>query len=395
MKLAHIKKSLLTILTVLSVSVAANNVKNNKIGGEAITHETGFRYSFDSKVLAEKRELLIHLPADYENSEKNYPVIYVLDGNGHFRHAISAITYLNAQNFMPEAILIGITNNRGTRGRDLGNGTAKFRDYIKNDVVTLVEENYRASEHKTIFGHSMAGAFVMRGFLEDPTQFDSHIAASPGMRKDVIDAYQKFFNKSDEKLQILQGKSLYFTMAGIAAEGTENVHIVNELDTILKHRAPAGLNWDYQPLVRHAHMTTPYATFYEGVTNTFTDYQAPKIANYKDYLKQGGMKGIENYYQKRAYKYQTAAEVPNRLVRRLGGILFNDNHKDEAFELLITNTKNHPDSIWAYNALARLYDQNEQPKKSLNTFEKALKLAKQQKSQGIGYLESEIKRVKK
>jgi tetratricopeptide (TPR) repeat protein len=240
----------------------------------------------------------------------------------------------------------------------------------------------------------MAGAFVMRGFIKDPTQFNSHIAASPGMRKDVIDTYHDFFNKSDEKLCHLTGQSLYFTMGGIAAEGTENVQIVNELDEILRQRAPSDFNWDYQPLIRHAHMTTPYATFYEGITNTFTGYQPPKISTYKDYLNIGGMKGITNYYQERAVKYQENAEVPNRFIRRLGGIIFNDGHSDEAISLLEKNSQNHPESIWAYNALARLYDQNKQPKKSLTTFKKALSLAKKQKSPGVGYLEGEIERVK-
>ena len=115
-----------------------------------------------SKVLSEERELLIHLPDDYEKSEKKYPVIYVLDGNGHFKHATTAITYLKSQNHMPAAILIGITNKSGMRNRDLGDGNSEFWTYIKSEVVSFVENNYRTSGHKTIFGHSMAGAFVMR-----------------------------------------------------------------------------------------------------------------------------------------------------------------------------------------------------------------------------------------
>lgn len=395
MQLINIKNILLILSTVISISVIAENKKIEPPKGEAITYQAGFHYSFDSKVLSEQRELLIHLPDDYEKSDKKYPVIYVLDGNGHFKHATSAITYLKTQNFMPEAILIGITNNSGTRGRDLGNGSDKFWSYIKSDVVSFIEKNYRTSKHKTIFGHSMAGAFVMRRFIEDPSWFNSYIAASPGMRNDVVKEYQDFFTQNQSKLEVLQNQSFYFTMAGVAAEGTENVQIVTEIAALIKQKAPKTFNWGYQYLPQHAHMTTPYTTFYEGITQTFNDYQPPKIASYHEYNEQGGMKGIESRYQKRAAKYQTAAEVPDSLVRRLGGILFDDDHKDEALTLLVTNTKKHPESIWAFNALARLYDQNEQYKKSLESFEKALELAKQQKSQGISYLESEIKRVKK
>jgi predicted alpha/beta superfamily hydrolase len=396
MQLINIKNLLLILSTILSISAVAEKNEDQHLTGEAITYNAGFRYSFDSRILSEQRELLIHLPESYKNSDKSYPVIYVLDGNGHFKHATSAITYLQSQNFMPETILIGITNKRGMRGRDLGNGSDNFWSYIKNEVVNLVDENYRTSVHKTIFGHSMAGAFVMQEFVENRTWFNSYIAASPGMEMSIVKDYKEYFSQGDNALKELQGRSFYFTMAGIAAEGNENVQIVTELETLLKQRAPKSFNWSYQYLPQHAHMTTPYATFYEGITNTFNDFQPPSISNYQEYIKQGGMKGIEKYYQKRATKYQTTAGVPDRFIRRLGGVLFDDNHKDEAIKLLITNTQNFPESIWAHNALARLYDQNEQPNKSVETFRRALDLAKQSKNVGaIGYLKGEVKRVEK
>jgi predicted alpha/beta superfamily hydrolase len=381
--------------TIISTSTFAENKQGEAVRGEATTYDAGYRYSLDSKVLSEKRELLIHLPNGYEKSEKKYPVVYLLDGNGHFKHATTAITYLQSQNFMPEAILIGITNKRGMRNRDLGEGSAKYWSYIKNEVVNFVDANYRTSEHKTIFGHSMAGAFVMREFIADSTWFNSYIAASPGMEISIVKDYKEYFSRSETKLKLLQGQTFYFTMGGLAAEGAENVQIVTELDALFKQKAPKKFNWGYQYLPQHAHMTTPYATFYEGITKTFNDYQPPTIVSYQQYIEQGGIKGIEKHYQQRANKYQTAEGVPDRYVRRLGGMLFDDNHKDEAIKLLITNSQKFPESIWALNALARLYDQHQQPKESLITFEKALTLAKKQNSGGIDYLESEIKRIQK
>jgi enterochelin esterase-like enzyme len=396
MQLIKIKNLLLILSTIISISVVAEKNEKQYLMGESITYEAGFRYSFNSKILSEQRELLIHLPDSYENSDKSYPVIYVLDGNGHFKHATSAITYLKSQNFMPEAILIGITNKRGMRGRDLGNGSDKFWSYIKTEVVTFVEKNYRTSTHKTIFGHSMAGAFVVHKFIENKTWFNSYIAASPGMEMDIVKDYKEYFYQDDNILKELQGRSFYFSMAGIAAEGKENVQIVTELERLLKQKAPKTFNWSYQYLPQHAHMTTPYATFYQGITNTFTDFQPPSISSYQEYIEQGGMKGIEEHYRNRAVQYQTTKGVPDRFIRRLGGVFFDDNHKDEAIKLLITNTQNFPESIWAHNALARLYDQNEQPNKSVATFKRALALAKQSKNIGaIGYLTGEIKRVGK
>jgi hypothetical protein len=47
-------------------------------------------------------------------------------------------------------------------------------------------------------------------------------------------------------------------------------------------------------------MTTPYVTFYEGITRTFNDFQTPIISSYQENVEQGGMKGIEKHYQQRA-----------------------------------------------------------------------------------------------
>jgi len=395
MKLMKIKNVLLILSTIISTSVYSADTKLAPIKGEEITYDAGYRYSLNSNVLSEQRELLIHLPAGYDESDKKYPVIYLLDGNGHFRHATTSITYLQSNNLMPEAIIIGITNQPGKRNRDLGEGSNKFWSYIQSEVVSVVEKKYRTSGHKTIFGHSMAGAFVMEGLLNDHIWFDSYIAASPGMEMELFDKYAEYFSNKNKQLNNIQDQSFFFSMADIPAEGKENVDIATKLDLLLKRIAPDKLNWGYRFFPQQVHMTTPSLTFYEGITQTFFDYQAPAISNHQEYTKFGGMKGIEQYYQKLATKYQIKPGIPEQTFRRLGNVLFDDGHKDEAIEILVTNTQKHPESMRAFIFLARLYEQNEQPKKSLTSFKKALVLAKQQSSRGVGYIEGEIKRMTK
>jgi len=372
----------------------AANDEVEVIKGEAISYEVGYQSTISSKVLSEERELFIHLPKDYDDSGKSYPVIYLLDGNGHFRHATTSVEYMQSQGLMPNAIVVGITNEPGQRSRDLGEGSNNFWSYIKSEVVPFINNNYRASGHKTIFGHSMAGAFVMRGLLNDSTWFDSYIAASPGMEIEMLTDYKSYFNAKNKKLSDLEGRSFFYSMADISAEGKENVEIASQLETLLKEQSQDNFSWGYRFLPQQIHMTTPPITFYEGITQTFLDYQAPAISTYKAYIEQGGMEGLKDYYQKRAAKYQTQAGVPDRTVRRVGIRLFADGHKSEAIDILINNTKTFPNSIFAHNSLARLYDENKQPVKSLLYFEKALKLAKEQGSRATAYLEGEIKRVK-
>ncbi len=67
-----------------------------------------------SDTLQQWRELFVHLPQSYnKNDEKEYMVVYLLDGESHFDYVASMIKQLssiNKNNVMPEMIVIGIKN---------------------------------------------------------------------------------------------------------------------------------------------------------------------------------------------------------------------------------------------------------------------------------------------
>jgi len=56
--------------------------KDNKLLG------LGTQYILKSKILQEQRPIIISLPLGYENSNANYPVLYLLDGLGNIKHEI-------------------------------------------------------------------------------------------------------------------------------------------------------------------------------------------------------------------------------------------------------------------------------------------------------------------
>jgi enterochelin esterase-like enzyme len=55
----------------------------------------GERITISSKILNEDRQILVHLPQDYEYSAKKFPVLYVLDGEFFFYQAIGAVQFLS------------------------------------------------------------------------------------------------------------------------------------------------------------------------------------------------------------------------------------------------------------------------------------------------------------
>ena len=77
----------------------------------------GERHSFDSEILNEQRSYQIYLPPSYhENSNAKFPVIYLLDGDYNFHYDSGLIEFLSNSAFtIPEMILVGISDNGGTK----------------------------------------------------------------------------------------------------------------------------------------------------------------------------------------------------------------------------------------------------------------------------------------
>lgn len=259
----RLKIFIVVAILFLSVTIQAQENTFSK----PITIEIGTHYKLQSSVLKEERSLLIHLPESYKGSKRKYPVIYVLDGYNHFHHATTASTILQNNEKMPESIIVAIPNNQGTRRRDLGRERNNFKKFIKEEIIPFVEKNYRTSNHKTIFGHSMAGAFVLNYLATEPELFNNYIAASPVIQifnSELLTKFQELF-KSKKTLN----KSLYFTLTGVDAEGQRATDALNQFVSLLKKNAPKTLKWKYNYIENQVHMTTPYLTVYEGFSMVF------------------------------------------------------------------------------------------------------------------------------
>lgn len=362
-----------------------------KFTSSPINQNLGKEIKMQSSILKEERTLMIHTPEGYETSKKDYPVVYVLDGNNHFTHATNAATLLSENQRMPEVIIVAIPNNQGTRRRDLGNGRDNFKNYIKNEVIPFVNKNYRTTNHKTIFGHSMAGAFVLNYLATESSLFENYIAASPVVQifnSELLTKSQELFNNNKNL-----DKSLYFTLTDATAEGQRATDALNKLVTIFKKEAPKSLNWKYDFIENQIHMTTPYLTMYKGFTEVFNDYQAPRYSSYQDFKNRGGMEKLKLHYTKRAKKYNTENKIPENTLGRLANVLLNDKQEKKAITILKQTTKDYPESMRAYNRLARAHEETKELKKAEEAYKTALSIANKQASPNSEYFKNQLKRL--
>ena len=142
-----------------------------------------------SQILEEERTISVSLPDGYETAEKTHPVLYVLDAEGEatFPKCVSTVNDLNAKGFVPQMIVIGISNT--DRNRDMipesvshrpgSGGSSNFLSFIHNELMPYIQKNYRASDYSILYGMSNSALFAVYALLEKPETFDAVIASSP------------------------------------------------------------------------------------------------------------------------------------------------------------------------------------------------------------------------
>src|SRR5687767_7546532 len=105
---------LLLLCVLISFSFAISAQPNNKI-------IIGVVDSLESTILNEKRKIWVHVPGTNGlgiYSQKKYPVVYLLDGDGHFSSVVGMmqqLTTVNGNALFPEMIVVGIPNTDRTR----------------------------------------------------------------------------------------------------------------------------------------------------------------------------------------------------------------------------------------------------------------------------------------
>jgi len=369
-----ILKLFLLVVAYFSLPVTAEDVvKELRTIGEAS------RVSIDSKVLGENRNFLINLPESYDSSNKSYPVVYLLDGERHFNHAIVATQILQKQERVPELIIVAITNShswasdKSTRQRDLGYEKEKFVQYIKNEMMPYVNKNYRTTGLNTLFGHSLAGYFSTHLLATQPELFTNYIAASPVLQGEEIDFYNKILSNNNIKNHT--EKSFYFTLASEDEARRKSVtDAVNNFVKLLTRQTPKNLNWHYEFFDNQTHGSIYFPTFFPGMTYVFKNYQAPHFAKYEQYTDFGGMQGMKAHYKKREKIYGTDKNIPENTLLNLASMLLKEGKTQDALQLYSRLTHDFPQSARSFSGLGQVYSSLKHYKKSIAAHQTAVKL---------------------
>ncbi len=193
----------------LFLAAIAYFVMGLNIGVAQTTGKVYDNLTLTSKILKSDRKYAIYLPPDYENSDRSYPVLYLLHGSGddqtgwvQFGEVMNITDKAIAEGTSTPMIIVMPDANTGRKGyfNDI-KGDWNYEDFFFKELIPYIEKQYRTKTDKrsrAIAGLSMGGGGTFVYALHHPEMFSS---ACP------LSAYVGPFNLEDTKRMMLRNNT--------------------------------------------------------------------------------------------------------------------------------------------------------------------------------------------
>jgi predicted alpha/beta superfamily hydrolase len=386
----------LIILTALSAAAQPNG--NIVIGKRDTVH---------SKILNEDRRIQVHVPDDYQTyPSQRYPVVYLLDGDGHFPSVMGMIQQLseiNGNTVFPQMIVVGIPNTN--RQRDLTPTRAKtspygdsnsvrgtgggenFTAFIEKELMPHIDSLYPTAPYRIMIGHSLGGLMVINTLVNHPGLFSAYIAIDPSMWWDD----RKLLRQTETVLaqQKFTGKTLFLAIANTMPVGMDTakvrkdttnttIHIrsILRLKDDLKKNRTNGLRFDYKYYAHDTHGSVPLIAEYDGFRFMFDYFSAPYTQMLFDDKSTADalVAAVKAHYRTISEKMGYTVLPPEGSINELGYVYMQMGKWDRSAAFFQLNTENYPKSGNTFDSLGDLYSQRGDHQKAVDAYTKALTL---------------------
>ena len=387
---------LCSITFIVSSAIAQND---NKI----VIGKIDSVYSY---ILKEPRKIWIYTPdmtsGDHSAGHK-YPVLYLLDGDGHFPSIVGLVQQLsqvNGNSVLPEMIIVGIPNTDRTRDltpthissdppmMDINSskttgGGENFVDFIEKELMPHVDSIYPTAPYKILIGHSFGGLTVMNILINHTRLFNAYIAIDPSMWYDQ----QRFLAATEKRLteKKYSGTRLFVGIANTMPDGmtlatlktdktveTRHIRSIFELDRFCKANTQNGLKYASRYYNNDNHGSVPLASEYDGLRFIF-DYHKFNMTG-KDFSDSTDaiVNKFRNHYEliSKEMGYKVA---PNELfINSLAYDAMNKKYYYRSAALFQMNIDNYPKSGNVYDSYADLMMAKKDTVNGIAYYEKAL-----------------------
>jgi hypothetical protein len=342
----------------------------------------GVHRTVHSDILAEDRELWIHTPTGYDpTGTARYPVLYLLDGPGHFHHASGVLEFLAAQNRMPPMIVVAVENTDRTRDltpptRDTSaqfrtaGGASAFLRFLRDELRPWVGREYRTETYAVLMGHSFGALFATQVLIEDPEAFDAYISISPSLWWDG----ERLLGEADSifvRHPNLRG-ALYMTMGN---EGGPMLAGAWGFARVLELRAPESFRWKWTHMPAEDHGSVPHRSLYDGLEWVFEGWQFPNLPAL--FAERGAdvIPLLEAHAARLTERFGFTVRPLEGQVNQIAYALLRQDSVAAATRVFERNVERYPESANVYDSLGDAYDAACRWEEARASYERAVRRA--------------------
>ena len=334
--------------------------------------------SFRSIKLDQSRELKIQLPRNYDkNEEKTYPLILVLDGDYLFEPVAGNVDYFSYWEDMPECLVVGVSQ-RKTREEDVrydkadylpDNKGSAFYEFIGQELLPYINENYRTAQMKIILGHDYTANFINYFLFKDNPIFQAYINLSPELAPPMSD-------RIVNALTNIKTDTWYYLAT--ASEDAENIQ--EELLTLNNQLAVIenpNLNYSFDNFEDASHYTLVGRGIPRALETIFAMYRPISKKIYKEEiipLETSMYDYLVDLYDTTEKLYGIKRPIRINDFIAISTAIEKKEKWEEMEPLGKLAIKEHPESMLGYYYLGMGYEQLGEARKALKAYENGFML---------------------
>ena len=336
--------------------------------------------SFKSNTLGQTRQLIIGLPASYEqNPTKKYPVLVLLDGEYLFDPFNGALNYSGYWDDLPETIIVGISQNRNNEriadsNFDQTNGLpakkgADFFEFIGGELLPYIEKKYRTAPFRIIAGHDTTAGFLNFFLYKDNPLFNAYISLSPELAPEME-------NRIPLKLSNLKQPVLYY-LSSASGDIKQLKEPIKQLDNNIKQVSNPSLNYQYNEFNNASHYSLVLYSIPNVLYQIFDIYKPISSSEFSEkivILQSGYVDYLINKYDLIAKNL--GLKIPVRLndFKAIEAAILRNNAYNELDKLAEIADKNYPKSMLASYQLGLMYEKQGDAKRAAQKYQRASQL---------------------
>lgn len=357
-------------IIIISIIVILSFAKSFGQNQEPIT--IGHKFIIESNILNESREYWVYLPADYDKSKYDYPVMYLLDGQEHFHLITGVVNHMSRLiPRMPRMIIVGVVSTDNDRVRDYtpnqieilpnGGGADLFTEFMQKELVPKIDYDFRTNNYRLLFGHSLAGVCVNHIFATHNELFNVYFAADPAIFVDptIAKKMDSYISNQDTI------KSNYFLSVCGLVDSTTIVPNI-QLSKIIESKYSEKTWWDFEFYPSEDHVSMTLKAIYDGLEELYSDYKVPY-----SYIRSFDKENILNHIIQNEVRYKTHVALPEQLVNEYAMHFCSKQKYDDAIELLQLNIENYKAPYETYYFIGEVYRLKGDKENALLYFEKS------------------------